>query len=131
MNEHYSDTYEPTSSEAFFPKPQPGQEPTFRPLSEYVEQHTDSHAQYDTAADLTPPELDEPLEYLETGDWVEAWLPGAREAKEGEIVSVNVETQWAIVEFRYGARRSVHVDDMRLIIKGVALSATDKAALSA
>lgn len=78
--------------------------------------------------DYLPPELDDQVEYLETGDFVEYWLRGSAEPRYGEIVKVNVETQWAVIQAASGIRRAVHVDDLRLVLKQAALTITAEAA---
>lgn len=76
--------------------------------------------------DYLPLELEDPMEYLEKGDYVEVRFAGAAEPVYGHIHRVRADIQWALVESWNGSLRWAHVDDLRLILKAAALTTSDK-----
>lgn len=92
-------------------------------IEAYQQRKNDMHAQYTGAAEVAPPELDEPIEYITLNDFVEVNLRGSVAPFYGTVIDVEVDTQWAKVEEeRFGALRWVFIDDMRLVLKNSALS---------
>lgn len=80
---------------------------------------------YDEAADALPPELDDPIEWLEAGDYVrvERTVRRSDAAPEyGVIRRVNADVQYALVELEAsGYFEWFSLDELYLVLKSAAL----------
>lgn len=71
------------------------------------------------------------IEWIELGDYVTMLTPGMIDPIAGKIVQVNVDAQYALVESsRNGIRRWASIDEIRLTVKGTALTAAAEAAVA-
>lgn len=70
--------------------------------------------------DFLPALLDDSIEYIEAGDTVLWDIPGCAEAREGVVLVTMPDIEYCIVEFKFGAQRSCHIDDIQLLLKASA-----------